>query len=522
MKKAFILSVLFAVLAVDYSFADDIITVCGQNVQNFFYSVDRTRTQDNYILISNYDNEAGRQAKLNAIVNALSPYKADIYAFNEVEAMAEGARAEALDLLAQKMSSSTGLTYKVVKDGMTYNLSEDPTGTIKSGFIYREDKVEPVGESVSTAYGYTYAYPFLMRLQTFKSLSSGEQFSLSMNHFKASTSSDISEDIEKREQNSIALLKGLEQVTDPDILVMGDLNSEMGEQCLKNLVDAGFEEQILKRDETAFSYYYNRGELIDHVFANSTMAAQVKDAKILYIANPHSKGSRFSAYSDHDPYLVTLDLKAQPAAEYKYTKATEFSEGVHYLIVAPINGLNVPKPVAIDKSYEYQYAYTVTEDDGIIKMSDPKAAVIFEDAGNGNYYMKDYYGRYYYSNYFTSSSSYGHNTNVGMKSSADAFSINKVNDTFKITNKSSNYYLIGLPYNGSPEFAWYNYASLNSSQHLPWLYEYSPGATPTGISMAEAETSAIYPRKILENGRIVIVRSDGRRYNLQGIEQRGE
>ena len=522
MKKAVILSLLFAVLAMEYSFAGDIITVCGQNVQNFFYSLDRTRTQNNYIPISNYNTEAGRQAKLNAIVNALSPYKADIYAFNEVEAMAEGARAEALDLLAQKMSSSTGLTYNVVKDGLTYNLSEDATGTIKSGYIYRVDKVEPVGESVSTAYGYTYAYPFLMRLQTFKSLSSGEQFSLSMNHFKASTSGNMSEDMEKREQNSIALLKGLNQVTDPDILVMGDLNSEIDEQCLRNLVDAGFEEQILKRDDAAFSYYYNRGELIDHVFANGTMAAQITDAKILYIANPSSTGSRYSAYSDHDPYLVTLDLKAQPTAEYKYTKATEFSEGVHYLIVAPIIGFNVPKPVAIDKSYEYQYAYTVTEEGGTIKMSDPKAAVIFEDAGNGNYYMKDYYGRYYYSNYFTTSSSYGHNTNVGIKSSADAFSINKVNDTFKITNKSSNYYLIGLPYNGSPEFAWYNYASLNSSQHLPWLYEYSPDAIPTDITIAEIEAQAIYPSKMLENGSIVIVRSDGKRYNLQGIELRGE
>ena len=518
MKKAFTFILLFALMTTGSSFAGDVITICGQNVQNFFYSTDRTRTQGNYVTISNYSTIAGRQAKANAIIKALSPYKADIYAFNEVEAMAEGADAEALDILATMMSDATGFTYKVVKDGMTYDLSEDETGTIKSGFIYRADKVEPVGESVSTAYGYTLTYPFLMRLQTFRSISSGEQFSLSMNHFKASTSGDMTADMEKREQNSIALLKGLNQVADPDILLMGDLNSEMDEQCLRNLVDAGFEEQILKRDKTAFSYYYNHGELIDHVFANSTMAAQITDARILYIANPHSTGSRYKAYSDHDPYLVTLNLEAQPAAEYKYTKVTEISAGTPYLIAAPIKGLNVPKPVAINKTYEYQYTNTVTEENGTIRMSDPKSAVIFEDAGDGNYYIKDYYGRYYYSNYFTSSGSYGHNTNVGIKSSAHTFSINKEGDNFKITNNTSGYYLIGLTFNGSPEFAWYNYASLNSTQHLPLLYEYSSATVPTDISNPERETPTNFPRKILQHGRIIIVRQDGRRYSLQGIE----
>ncbi len=517
MKKLLTFILLFAMMATEHSFAGDIIKVCGQNVQNFFYSLDRTRTQGNYVTLSNYNTVAGRQAKAQAIVNALSPYKADIYAFNEVEAMAEGADAEALDILASLMSSATGLTYNVVKDGMTYDLSEDETGTIKSGFIYRADKIAPVGESVSTAYGYTIAYPYMMRLQTFKSLASGEQFSLSMNHFKASTSGDMSADMTKREQNAIALLKGLNQATDPDILVMGDLNSEMDEQCLKDLVDAGYEEQILKRDETAFSYYYNRGELIDHVFANSTMAAQVTDAKILYIANPTSTGGRNKAYSDHDPYLVTLNLEAQPAAEYNYAKATEVSAGVPYLIVAPINGLNVPKPVAIDKAYEYQYTNTVTENDGVIKMSDGKSAVVFEDAGEGSYYIKDYYGRYYYSNYFSSSSSYGHNTNVGIKSSAHTFTITKQDDTFKILNNTSGYYLIGLTYKGDPEFAWYNYASLNSTQHLPWLYKYTP-TTPNAIVTVEVETRPIAIRKVMENGRIVILCPDGKRYNLQGIE----
>ena len=69
--------------------ADNKIKVVGQNVQNFFYSLDRTRTQNNSTAVSNYTTVEGRTAKLNAIVTALYPYEADIYAFNEVECCEE-------------------------------------------------------------------------------------------------------------------------------------------------------------------------------------------------------------------------------------------------------------------------------------------------------------------------------------------------------------------------------------------------------------------------------------------------
>ena len=273
-------------MTVQVALADEI-KIVGQNVQNFFYSLDRGRTQGNGVPISNYDDEAGRTAKLNAIVNTLSVYNADVYAFNEVECCAES-----LELLAQGMSSKTGKSYIPVADGLTYDKEKEADGVIKSGFIYNSATIEPLGNNVSTAIGYNYVYPYQMRMQAFKSKASGESFTLSMNHFKATTSDDPSYDINQRENNSIALLKGLDQATlDPDILVMGDLNAVMGEQCLNNLVDVGFEEQILKRDPYAYSHWFsNSGSLIDHVFANSTMAVQVTDAYVDYVANPHSTG----------------------------------------------------------------------------------------------------------------------------------------------------------------------------------------------------------------------------------------
>ena len=83
------LLLLLATVIVGNLYAGDVIKVCGQNVQNFFYSLDRERTQGNSVPISNYNTVAGRTAKLNAIVDALSVYQADIYAFNEVECCAE-------------------------------------------------------------------------------------------------------------------------------------------------------------------------------------------------------------------------------------------------------------------------------------------------------------------------------------------------------------------------------------------------------------------------------------------------
>lgn len=145
------LMLVLALLQVCHMRAGDVVTVCGQNVQNFFYSLDRGRTTGNSVTKSNYNTEEGRSIKMNAITDALSIYEADIYAFNEVECCAES-----LELLAQSMSLKTGKSYQPVADGLSYDLSVNPDGLIKSGFIYNAAKIEPVGDNLSTAVGYTH------------------------------------------------------------------------------------------------------------------------------------------------------------------------------------------------------------------------------------------------------------------------------------------------------------------------------------------------------------------------------
>lgn len=512
-----LISLLLIVAAVQATLAGDQIVVVGQNVQNFFYSLDRGRTKNNSVSKSNYTTAQGRTNKLNAIINTLSVYNADVYAFNEIEVKVAGSAADedALVLLAQAMSTKTGKNYVAVADDQTYDKADDDAnnggaGAIRSGFIYNSATVEPLGNNVTTAIGYTYVYPAMMRMQAFKVRNSDEAFTLSMNHFKASTS-DTTDDINKRESNSIALLKGLDQATfDPDILVLGDLNTEMGEQCLNNLVDAGYEEQILKNHPSDVSHWYNYiGYLIDHAFANSSMAAQVTDAHIEYVANKHSVGN--NAYSDHDPYVVTLDLQAQEAPAYGYKKVNTATAGNKYLLVA--NDSKAANPVDISKNYERLSATDVTPSDGVIMMTTDKNGFKFEDAGSGRFNIKDYYGRYIYQDgtYTTISAnnrSYASNANW-------EFELVAYEDAYKIQTSNGYYLLYQKNYSN---FSWVNYASIYSGNYVTTLWEYDPSII-TGIETVKSSYSQpTVTRKVMQNGRLVILSPNGSRYNVQGIE----
>ncbi len=264
------------------------LVVCGQNARNYFvvnYTADRSDAQTLSAL----------QAKTQKMVNALRNIDADIYVFNELEV-----NDSVLGYLSVTMNRDAGKqVYTYVKDG----LSADTT-YIKSGYMYRIDKVKPVGSNTTTST--QMYYNNTMRLQAFEELGTGERFVLSMNHFKAKdSSSDAGES--KRERNASDLVNALSRVTiDPDILIMGDLNCTISESPLSYLLNAGYEEQILKYNSAAYSHIYNGTKsLIDHIFANSAMAEQITGAGVYHV---NTTGGGSVKYSDHDPYLVAINL----------------------------------------------------------------------------------------------------------------------------------------------------------------------------------------------------------------------
>lgn len=274
------------------------VVVLANNLENFYYNYDESSRPS-------YDTDAGREAKANKIVQMMIASNADIFAFCEVEA-----KPITLQYLVEKLNTAVGGDdYAAVEDGI--NVATDSyDNAIKSGFVYRKATVEPYGNDVA-ATNVAY-YKNTMRIQAWTELTTGERFTLSMNHFKA-MSDDASKS--KRVDNATWLMNGLSnssKVKDPDILIMGDLNAQMDEDCITVIQNKGYVEQLLRFDADAYSYvYYGEHELIDHAFANSTMAEQITGAAVWHTNTSTYYNNR---YSDHDAVLVGLRLGNQGAA----------------------------------------------------------------------------------------------------------------------------------------------------------------------------------------------------------------
>ncbi|MBO4690785.1 MAG: hypothetical protein J5621_07915 [Paludibacteraceae bacterium] len=273
--------------------------VCAQNLENYYYNYTQSSRPK-------YNDEAGFRAKTVKIVNAMLNIDADIYAFCEVEA-----KPIVLQQLADSMNAHANAAgrYAAVNDNIDYNFGEGNDNHIKSGFIYRTDKVETVGSSTGGTPGNGY-YSHTMRIQAFRLLVNSEKLVLSMNHFKAKDSSSDQGEAQ-RQTNANNLVNALGNITaDPDILVLGDLNCEYGEDPITTIINAGYEEQILRFDSSAYSHCYDGGELIDHVLANASMKAQIDRAYVKHVCayKCNSSISSSNSYSDHDPYVIEIVL----------------------------------------------------------------------------------------------------------------------------------------------------------------------------------------------------------------------
>lgn len=274
------------------------IKVCGQNLRNYYYNYSWSSRPE-------YSTDAGFAKKTNSIVTAVITINADIYAFCELEA-----KPIILTQLADSINKRLGKNrFKAVSDGIDYT-QDSYDNHLKSGFIYRSDRVKPVGENTAASTD-PYYYGNTMRIQAFEDLNSGERFVLSMNHFKAKTG-DGDQGASQRVTNATHLLNALKKVSiDPDILVLGDLNCTTDEEPIQKLINAGYAEQLQRFDYTAYSHCYSgSGNLIDHALANSSMAKQVVNAQVLHTCTTcegHSSNS-YTSYSDHDPYYVELQL----------------------------------------------------------------------------------------------------------------------------------------------------------------------------------------------------------------------
>jgi predicted extracellular nuclease len=217
---------------------------------------------------------------------------------------------------------------------------------IRNEIIYRNDRVETVGDPVTVVDpifdtippGRTDPVGRRPVAQTF--MFNGEVFTVINNHFKSKGCSgasglDLNQDDGQSCFNATRVgqaVRVLEMVNDliaetgdPDVIVIGDLNSYLDEDPVLTL-QTELVNLVRQWDKNPYSYnYFNTSDgpwigrgLLDHALATPSMADQVKRAEPWHI---NADEPRFLDWfdvsmvapgpyraSDHDPVIISLDF----------------------------------------------------------------------------------------------------------------------------------------------------------------------------------------------------------------------
>jgi predicted extracellular nuclease len=270
--------------------------VASFNVLNYFHQVDTTAsensgpcgptgTQD----CRGADSEEERLLQLAKITDALVELDADVVGLIEIENDAGQATQDIVDAL--NATGEVG-TYAAVQTGFI------GTDAIKVAFIYRIDTVATVGapavltSAIDARFNDLRNRPAL--IQTFEEIATGERFTATINHLKSKGSScanDTPPDPDRgdgagncnlsRTNAARALADYLATDPtgsgDPDVIILGDLNSYRNEDPIDVLRGAGYTDLVKKfGGDAAYSYLFD-GTLgyLDHALGNASLTPQV-------------------------------------------------------------------------------------------------------------------------------------------------------------------------------------------------------------------------------------------------------
>ncbi len=259
---------------------------------------------------------------------ALHGLDADIVGVMELENNPQTVAEFTRRLNAVYGANGEAATYAAVADPAP-GLGDD---AIRVELFYKPARVEPIGPARAMADAVFERYPLA---QTFRDRQSGGVFTVVVNHFKSKGSAPKTGDFdrgegawnEKRTQQARKLIEFFDELIldsrDPDVLAIGDFNAYAQETPLQTLRAAGLTHLNLRlapEDRYSFAYDGLFGSL-DHAFATPHLDAQItgfgewhvnadepffnvynriKDAD--YRPDPYR-------FSDHDPFVVGLDLK---------------------------------------------------------------------------------------------------------------------------------------------------------------------------------------------------------------------
>ncbi len=266
-------------------------------------------------------NQAEFTRQRAKVLAALKGLDADIYALCEV---GQG-NISVTDLVNGLNSVTSSSNYAYVADN-DYNES---TYT-KNVFIYNKTKVTPYNPIKTFGSG---VYKLRQVAQAFDLNSNGERVIITVNHLKAKSSGGTGSDADlgdgqggynhlrvTQAQNVVNTLNTLTSYYgDPDVLVVGDMNSYSMEDPIKVYTDNGIVNQLKRYSPADYSYVFNGNVgYLDHSLATSSLSKQVTGARPWHINADepayfeYSYTTYFSAdpyrCSDHDPIVTGLRL----------------------------------------------------------------------------------------------------------------------------------------------------------------------------------------------------------------------
>jgi predicted extracellular nuclease len=322
------------------------VKVASSNLLNFFNTFGRTACSFGVAgavaECRGASNTIEYERQLAKEVAALTSLHADVIGIMEIENDGYGSSSAIAALVAALNAAEGASTWAFVDvDGNTGALNAAGTDAIKTGVLYKPASVTPVPGTtrVEPTPGLFERVPIAQTFET----DDGGRFSVVVNHLKSKGSCpETGTDADQGDGQSCWNARRTAQATkladwisstvvpgaeDPDVLVIGDLNSYAKEDPILTLQAAGFTNLVEAYDgPEAYSYAFDgQWGYLDHALASSSLVSQVTGVTDVHINADEpsildyntefkSAGQVSSLYapdrfrtSDHDPVVIGLD-----------------------------------------------------------------------------------------------------------------------------------------------------------------------------------------------------------------------
>jgi hypothetical protein len=329
--------------------------VGAYNVLNYFLTIDDTASSSTGPCGANRnldcrgpDSAAERDRQQAKLTQALLGLNADVLGLIELE-NTPGVT-PTLKIVNDLNAVAGAGTYAFIDTGVL------GTDAIRLGILYKPGRVTPVGTPLVDNAAVHDRPPLAQQFQT----PSGARFTVIVNHFKSKSCTDASganldqndgqgcfnADRIAQSQALLAFINTtvLPTTGDPDVLIIGDLNSYRNENPITTLEAAGYVDLIDTRlGANAYSYLFSAQlGYLDYVLASASLAPQVAgvtewhinaDESDLLDYNDATRDTGESSFerrsaaqplyaadafrtSDHDPVLVGMNLAAPERLVY--------------------------------------------------------------------------------------------------------------------------------------------------------------------------------------------------------------